>query len=773
MKYSGLNMESNYIISEDNYLLENEGKIASLFATGNGYMGVRGSLEEYGSLCIQGAYIRGVIDEINVFPQPLLDNEYMKKHYFHEQELRRFQNIETIINFADFLLIRISIGGETFFPWEGKILDWKRYLDIKNCVLVRKVRWQNSKGQITTFNFERFASFDNDHTYAIKVEIVPENYDDTIEILTGVDSLTKTHGQLVPKKISAKTEHNTTYYANKSGERYGFEIATVTKNEIYKNGISIICDWQDASDEELNAIKTSFDAKKNTTYTLEKLVYVISSRESESPMKDATAAMLKTDRYDSLFSAHTTIWQKYFNNMDIVISGDDTVDTALRFNNYHTAISFNRNDSVHSLGAKGLTGEVYNNWVWWDCEAYQAPVFNYSQPEYAKNILLYRYNKLDAARENAKLEGRRGARFPFNSSVTGEEVVWKYVQHPFLQIHIVSDVGLAIFNYHEATGDDDFMIEYGMEMLLEICRYWADRVTFTNNRYEILNVTGTDEHHPSVDNNAYTNYSVHSVISKTLKYIEKYSNEISEVKSEIGLTIDEISKWKKICDNLYLPIDHKSGIIPQFDGYLQLSRDLEIANGSAATSYQMKESGMYHKSQVIKQPDVLMLFGHLNMKFNPEIYARNWNYYLARCEASSSLSFSTHAICSADLSMTESCYDYLMKTVMIDLLDEHNCTVQGIHSACAAGAWMSAVRGIGGVELTANGVVMHPHMIGWWQSMQFSFCWHSQRIIVYLTNECIELTSVENNTESVPISIFGNDYMLEKGKKIKHSLSIV
>ena len=130
---------------EENYNIEEEAATASLFTTGNGYIGVRGSLEEYGSLRIQGAYIRGIIDEVVDVVEPFADNEYMKKYYFDEEQLKNFEYTESIINNVDFLLIRIKINGETFYPWEGEILHWERYIDMTTATLTRKVRWKNSK----------------------------------------------------------------------------------------------------------------------------------------------------------------------------------------------------------------------------------------------------------------------------------------------------------------------------------------------------------------------------------------------------------------------------------------------------------------------------------------------------------------------------------------------------------------------------------------------------------------------------------------------------
>ena len=775
MNYSGLTLDNDYQISETEYSLENEAKAASLLTTGNGYLGVRGSIEEYGSLCVQGAYIRGIIDEVYELPTPLLDNEYMKKHYFNEPELRRFQKQEKVVNFADFLLVRIRINGEIFFPWEGRLLFWNRTLDIANGRLVRNVRWENNKGEITTLAFTRFASFENDHIYAIKVDIIPENYTGQVEILTGIDGMTKTNGQLIAERIDAHTEDKFTYYTNKSGNKYGFVIATAVKNELYVSGKSQTIDWKDASDSEIVAVKCCFTARERKTYSLEKTIYITTSRDVDNPSETAETEIKKTANFNDLYFAHRASWKDFFEKSDVIIEGDDIANRALRFNNYHTAISICRHDHIHSLGAKGLTGEVYGNWIWWDCEAYQAPFFNYSQPNYAKNLIMYRYSKLDAARNNAKTEGKHGARYPFNSSVTGDETVWKYVKHPFLQIHVVSDIGLNICHYYEATQDDRLMIDYGMEILYEICRYWIDTVTWRNNRYEILNVTGTDEHHPDVDNNAYTNYSVKEVFEKTIYYSKKFGSLLDNVKRKIGFEETEENKLKEIADKLYLPIDNISGLIPQFDGYFNLSRDLEISGGSSAKEFQMKSSGMYHKSQVIKQPDVLMIFACLNHKFDQKIYKRNWNYYLARCESSSSLSYPIHAICSADLDMMESTYQFFIKNILIDLLDEHNCTVQGIHSACAAGAWLAAVRGIGGVELQEDGVHLHPHMIGWWESLRFSFYWHSQFIKVVLTNEEISISSDHNNSKDIVLFFNNEKHILSAGSDltIKGLLSII
>ncbi len=775
MKNTHLIMEDAWRITERTYSLEQEANVASLFTTGNGYIGVRGSLEEYGSLRIQGAYIRGIIDEIYELPQPFLDNLYMKKYYFDEDKLRRFEKEESVVNFADFLLLRFTVNGETFYPWEGELLSWERTLDMESGRLVRNVRWKNSRGEITRFHFERFSSFDDDHLYALRATVTPENYSGTVEVLSGVDTVTKTNGQLVCRPVGAHISGGRAVWENLSGPAYGFRIATGTQTRLFQEDRELMPEWRQRTEDGLAAVSAEIEVTPESSWAVEKTVYVITQRDTDIPPLEAVS--LGLDRwaiagYPALLERHLAVYRELFSRVDIQIQGDPEADRSVRFSNYHTLLTLARHDHVHSLSAKGLTGETYNNFVWWDCEVYQSPIFFQTMPELAKNILLYRYDKLDQARRNAREEGRPGARFPFTSSVTGKETVWAYARHPFLQIHIMSDIAWGVCHYFLCTGDEAFMVDYGLELLFEIARYWVSRVERIGDRYEIRCVTGTDEHHPYVDNNAYTNYSVCYILKQAAELYQRFAKKLDVLREKIGLSEEEIAAFRDISDALYLPMEKDTGLIPQFDGYFQLDRELEIAGGSAAKSFQMRQSGLYNKSQVIKQPDVLLLFSYWNLRFDPEVYARNWDYYQARCESASSLSYPVHAICAADLSLPDSAYAYLMKTARLDFDDEHGCAWQGIHTACAAGAWLSVVRGVTGVVFHEKGLELHPHMIPWWESVNSAVVWHGQRVHFHLTNPVLRVMADPVNTAGVLLFTATEERVLEPGEVWELSLSL-
>ena len=726
-----------YEITETGYDMSKESYYGTIFAQSNGYIGVRASFEENGSMGVQGAYVRGVIDEIPFNQSVNIDSEYMRKFYINEDAAKEAEVQEGIINFADILFMRIAIDGETFYPWEGKVLEWNRTLDMKNNILMRKVVWENSKGDTTELIFERFASFENDHIFCQRVHIRPINHEKKITVLSGIDMRTKSNGFKMCQVERCDFGDGDIRITLKTKGKYHYKFNIAVKNSF---------------NSEENICENGFvyqNMSKNGELTVEKLIYISTSRDADFDENNYGSDKLVS--YDAHYAEHKRIWQEYFDKMDIKIDGDDEIDLKLRFCTYHTAISIARNDSVHSLGAKNLTGEAYNDYVWWDCEVYQAPVFLYSGSADVRNILKYRYDRLNAAKDAAKAEGRKGGRYPFISSVTGEEKVWRHVRHPFMQVHVVADVAWSVINYYNATGDREYMEQYGIEVLSETADYWVSRAEYKNNRYEICKVTGCDEHHPYVDNDAYTNYLV--------KYVLESTYELCE---EFGRTAND--EWKTVACKMYLPME-KSGLIPQFDGYFNLSPTLESEGGSNS-GFQMKNAGgQYHRSQIIKQPDVMVLFSYLDFDFPKEVYEKNWDYYRLMCESSSSLTYPVHAICAFDNNQQLSGYRYLQEAASIDLCNLHGGVGDGIHAGCSAGAWYAIVRGIAGIRIGKKGLSINPKMLPWWKSVELSFCYMGARINMKMDNDKFKLRT----DKTITADVSGKKIILENGREYRFS----
>lgn len=719
-------------LAETEYRIECEAKHAALFTTGNGYMGVRGSFEEFGSLRIQGAYVRGLIDEIIEVMEPFPDNEYMKKWYLDEEKLKGFEKQDSCINVADLVFARIEVNGVTFYPWEGRILRWERTLDPADAVLRRTVEWDNGRGELTRFEFERFASFEDQHLYCQRIAVTPLNHSVPVRVLTGIDTRVKTGGQFRTQPTRAENTGARQIVAEEIGDRYGFRCELEAFSTLTTGPL-------EPAETEKGILAGA--AEFIGPAVLEKQVVLCCSRDpgAEDPQFCSRLAEKHRRRsYAELYAAHRQAYDAYFRRFDIRIEGDHEADSALRFANYHTAISAPLHDSVHGISAKALTGERYNQFVWWDCEIYQLPIFIHTAPQTARNALLYRYRLLEQSRRQAREQGLSGAKFAFCSAVTGEEKVWSYARHPFLQIHIDADIGFGILSYCRVTGDWAFMDEYGMEMLIEILRYYLSRSTLRGGRYEILGVTGTDEHHPYVDNDAYTNYLVRHVFDSALELLKE--DGYKRARERTQLRGEELAAFADYAERLYLPME-PSGMIPQFDGYFSLDRGLTETGGSAATSFQMKKSALYHRSQVIKQPDVMLLYTYLNLSMPQEGYAGNWDYYERQCETSSSLSFPVHAICSADHGRMLSFYQYFMQTVRMDIDDIHACAWQGVHAGCAAGGWYSVFRGIFGFVCREDALYAAPKRYPWWKKVEMRFLYQGAEVLAQWDGKTLSVRS--------------------------------
>jgi trehalose/maltose hydrolase-like predicted phosphorylase len=369
------------------------------------------------------------------------------------------------------------------------------------------------------------------------------------------------------------------------------------------------------------------------------------------------------------------------------------------------------------------------------------PFFLLTAPETAKNALMYRYRMLPQAKKNAARNGYDGAMYAFCSSVEGDERVWQYARHPFMQIHINSDIPYGIINYYRYTGDREFMINYGMEMILECLKFWISRVSLRGGRYEICRVTGTDEHHPYVDNDAYTNYCVKFIFDRFISLCDELSYEV-----EASL----IERMRQISEGLYLPMCD-NGLIPQFDGYFGLSRSLEEQGKGTLKQFQMKKSGLYHKSQIIKQPDVVLLYTMVDVGLDRAHFAENWDYYENMCEVSSSLTFPVHAIAAAQNKQILSFRKNLMNTVKMDVDDIHGVAWQGVHSGCLAGGYLAVIYGIFGLSVKENDTICLNPVRTLFEGVSASFIYKGMKITLSIKNG--ELTVTKRGSGKVNIRV--------------------
>ena len=308
---------------------------------------------------------------------------------------------------------------------------------------------------------------------------------------------------------------------------------------------------------------------------------------------------------------------------------------------------------------------------------------------------------------------------------------------------------LAVFRYLDATDDGDFLRRYGLELLSECALYWLSRVTKTERGYEILHVTGTDEHHAEVDNDAYTNYCV----SYALK---RFSALAAGGKAErFGFTKERDQELAAVAEGIFLPVG-EYGYIPQFDGYFSLADRMDQSEN--LSGLQMRYSGSYADSQIIKQPDVMLLYSYVDVGMDRSRYQENFDYYEKMCEMSSSLSYAPHAVCAAHLGRTRSFLEYLEKTVTIDLANLHGGVEEGVHSGCEAGGYLAVLYGAFGARFSAAEVSFDPRYLPGIKSVRQRFYYKNALILSEIRGKLFTIQKLKGNAVSVGYG--GKTYLL-------------
>jgi len=726
-------------VKEIGYNIQDEAKLAAVFGIGNGYFGLRGSFEEFADVFIQGTYIRGLFDRIVEIPLTFSDNVYMKQYYFDHQKLKEFELEDSCINVCDPLLIRVHINGKYYLPWYGTNIKWERYIDTKTGGLFRHVVWDDGEGHLTEMTFYRFASFANNHLILQKAIIKKINHNLPIQIELGVDTLVKTNGQHKSKVTFAKQNNDGCELNFFVGDKYNMEASLASVYDVKGGKFNKTAKHDEAY--------SSFYDMNDNEIVVTKVTSMYASCDPVNDFKNAPKGDL--DDYDKLYAEHLKAYKKAFKKVDIQIKGDEKIDTLVRYANYQTLIGFDRFDSVHSLSAKNLTAEKYNQFVWWDAEIFQLPFVISNFPEAAKHCLEYRYRLLEQSKINAQKDGLDGAKFAFCSSVKGDENVWIYARHPFLQIHINSDVAYGVYNYYKQTLDKEFLINKGLPMMIEVMKYFYSRATLDKGLLHLNNVTGTDEHHPYVNDDAYTNYQVKFLCNKILDLAKEFNYDIDK---------ETENKINKLAKDLYLPEPNEKGVIPQFRNYFKLKPYLPLVGNGSAKGFQMKASGLYHQSQIIKQPDVLNLYTYLDVGMDEKLYKANWKFYYKKCEASSSLTYPVHTISAIDFNENDLFIKNLLESLQIDIEDLHNCAYQGVHAGCLAGGWFAMYRGVFGLIPREDELVIDPKFNMPFESIKMNFVYQGVIYIVTLDHKVFTISSASKK----PITI---NY---KGYKVVH-----
>jgi len=479
---------------------------------------------------------------------------------------------------------------------------------------------------------------------------------------------------------------------------------------------------------------------------------------------------------------HERAWAERWRSSEVEIGGDPAAQTALRFALYHLNGAANPDDEHVSIGARALTGDDYLGHVFWDTEIYLLPFYTLTWPEAARALLMYRFNTLDAARAKAVRLGWRGALYAWESADTGAEASPEQVIAPDRQVvdilngtqeqHVSADIAYAVWQYWRVTGDEDFLLAAGAEILLETARFWASRATpGADGSRHIRGVIGPDEYHQHIDDNAFTNVMARWNIRRGLDVAalirERWPAQWTDLWARLGLNDPELEAWREAADTIATGLDPKTGLYEQFRGYFGLEPiDLAAYAGRSVPMDVVLGRERTQGSQVIKQADVVALFALLPEAFADDTGRANFRYYEPRCGQGSSLSAALHGLVAARLGDGEMAMRYFRKTAAIDLADCQAAGAGGVHIAALGGLWMMAVFGFAGLSLHHEGIAFDPRLPSGWARLAFPMQWRGRRIriVVDQSQSCLEATLEEGTAMTVLVA--GARYSLQTGQPL-------
>jgi len=690
----------------------------TVFTIGNGYLGTRGSFEEGYPRALPATFIHGVYDDV-----PIVYTE--------------------LANCPDWLPLVVIVNGDRFRLDQGELLRYERQLDLRRGILSRSVRWRSPGGKTIDLHFERFASLADEHVLGLRCQIKPVDFNELIEVQASINGYAENQG----------FNHWEWLDQGKTNRGVWLQVRTRTSRIELGMASGLTISGAETSLQVTNTpgyptLTTAFLAAPDQVVTVENIVTVFTSREVAAPVMAAQAKLAELPDYGVLRRAHEQAWGQAWQKSDIVIEGDSRAQLAVRYNLFQLLISAPLHDDRVSVPAKTLSGFGYRGHIFWDTEIFILPFFIFTRPALARNLLTYRYHTLNGARRKASHSGYRGAMYAWESAHTGDEVTprWSLPHDPYAEdvriwcsdreIHISADIAYAAWYYWYITGDDAWMRDYGAEIILDTAIFWGSRVEWNTKqeRYEIRSVIGADEYHEYVNNNAFTNRMVQWHLEKAIFLYDwldsGFPDRFAALKQKLKLTSERRSRWQDIVTNLWIPSDPSTGLIEQFEGFFNL-KDINLDDYEPRTRSMQAILGIEsaNQYQVLKQPDVLMLFYLMRQSqdfpYNLAALQKNWDYYAPRTDITygSSLGPAIHAILAADLGKSAEAYKHFMQAAMVDLEDTRGNAADGIHGASAGGIWQAVILGFGGVKLTEAGPVADPHLPPGWKRLQFKLHW--------------------------------------------------
>lgn len=696
------------------------------FLNGNGYFGVRGTLEEYSKEYMPCINMAGIYDQV-------------------EDKWRES------VNAPNPLYTYVSVDNKKYALPEAECVSHSQELDIDCGIHKRETEWDTVCGRLKVSS-KRFASMANQHAIGMEYQVTTD-FNGAVEISTGIDGdVWDINGPHFVKLDVCESDHVISITGT-TGEKG----ITVTTQEIIR--IDFDADVSVEKSEKRILRKIKFHAQKGFTYTVKKIA-LISSSVDDHPCRDD----IRTISYDELKSESIKAWEKIWDISKVEIDGDDEAEFALNYSIYHLNCIAPRKLKGKSIPARGLSGQVYKGAVFWDTEMFMIDYYMHTDPAVARTLLQYRIDTIDGARRKAKEYGLNGAYYAWESQEGGFEgcsdynVVDVFTKRPMRthfrdkQYHVSAAVVYAFMKYINATGDYGILAEGGLETIIECAGMYRSLLLKRADRdcFEIHDVVGPDEYHERVNNNVYTNRMAKHCFEKAVEYTGYVKEHFAECYTELDKKYDlvKLSKLFQIsAEQIYVKEPDENGVIEQFDGYFKLEDTSVDAVRSRLLDDREYWGGAYgvaSQTQIIKQADVVAMLSMFKEEYTTDIMRKNWLYYEPRTEHGSSLSACMYSLLSCYTGDADTAYPLFLKSAKADLLPGGKewaglVYIGGTHPASEGGAWIVAVKGFAGLEIIDGKPICKPQLPNHWKGMKFKLIVHGKVYCIQIKGNDVKI----------------------------------
>jgi len=756
-----------WCIIEEGFIPENTRASESIFSIGNGAMGQRANFEEkFTGSTLQGSYIGGVYypDKTRVGWWKNGYPEYFAK----------------VINSTNWIGINVIVNGEELDLAKCKVQDFRRVLNMKEGYLERSFIAELQNGIKLAVKSPRFLSMVDSELGAIRYSVKPLNGDANIEVHPYLDADVhnedSNYGEKFWEVVDIKGTSAFSYIVSRT-KKLDFHVGHAMRNFIYVNGQHQNVQPQVNTSAMYVDNRFTINAKAGDEVTLYKYAAVISSLNHEKGTFPKVLEKLidtaVSKGFDKMIDEQRNAWAEVWQHSDITIEGDVAAQQGIRFNIFQLSQTYTGKDERLNIGPKGFTGEKYGGSTYWDTEAYCLPFYMVTHGQkVARQLLLYRYKQLGKAIENAQNLGfTDGAALYPMVTMNGEEChnEWEIT---FEEIHRNGAIAFAIYNYVRYTGDKSYLVNFGLEVLIAIARFWAQRVNFSQEKgkYVMLGVTGPNEYENNVNNNWYTS----TIACWCMEYAEEVAAYVKSTDpskyAELTKSIHfdeskEIAKWRDIRNNMFFPVDEKLGIFLQQEGYMDkeqiLVKDLDPKERPLNQKWSWDR---ILRSCFIKQADVLQGLYFLEDRYDTDTIKRNYEFYEARTVHESSLSPCVHSVLASRIGNVDKAYELYLRTARLDLDDYNREVKEGLHITSMAGTWISIVEGFGGMRVRNNMLTFNPLIPDKWKSYSFKVWFRDNILKIMVTSSQITINNESGN--AITLKNYGVEHSVPASSSI-------